>query len=238
MFDPDQWPDRLNLGCGWYHRPGYLNVDLHEFHNPDLVADVTDLAMLPDGRYREIIAQDLLEHLPRTSTVAVLAEWNRLLAVDGVLTLRVPSLFDAVALFSRPENLRPATQEHMLQCIFGTQAYTGDYHYTSFTEPLLRHYLDQEGFTVSRWALKDEWLFDVDAVKVRASDYPQRWAPYADLLATADPGVFLDAAYRQILGREPDPAGLAWFSGQLAAGELTFREVITTLETSEEASAR
>jgi predicted SAM-dependent methyltransferase len=53
---------KLNLGCGFDHRAGYLNVDMHPFTNPDLVADVLDLSMLPAATYDEIIAQDVLEH--------------------------------------------------------------------------------------------------------------------------------------------------------------------------------
>ena len=60
MFDPEAFPLRLNLGCGYDRKPGYLNVDFQAFHEPDLVADVTDLAMLPDGRYEEIVAQEAL----------------------------------------------------------------------------------------------------------------------------------------------------------------------------------
>ena len=37
-FDPAKFPRRLNLGCGFDVRPGYLNVDLHAWHKPDLLA--------------------------------------------------------------------------------------------------------------------------------------------------------------------------------------------------------
>jgi hypothetical protein len=167
-FDPTDWPDRLNLGCGWDHRAGYLNVDLQDFHKPDLVADVTDLALLPDGSYREIVAQDILEHISRTKTLDVLTRWSQLLAPGGTLTLRVPSLLDLVALFDRPENQARARQELLMQSLFGTQAYDGDYHLTSFTRPLLTDYLTTAGLRVTRWELKDEWLFDVDAAKPAA----------------------------------------------------------------------
>ncbi|WCB92237.1 hypothetical protein DSM104299_00927 [Baekduia alba] len=236
MFDPEQWPDRLNLGCGWDHREGYLNVDLNDFHKPDLVADVTDLPMLPSGRYREIIAQDLLEHLPRTKTPAVLAEWNRLLAVGGTVSIRVPSLVDVVKLFSKPENQGSARQELLVQCVFGTQAYNGDFHYASFTEPLLTHYLEQEGFEVASLAIKDEWLFDVDAVKVRDSDYVEHWAPYEELLASKDTLDFLTRAYHQLLGRDPDAEGITHFAAELESGRMGFREVIDALRGSPEAT--
>ena len=32
-FDPAAWPRKLNLGCGFDRRQGYVNVDLHDFHH-------------------------------------------------------------------------------------------------------------------------------------------------------------------------------------------------------------
>jgi predicted SAM-dependent methyltransferase len=175
-FDPATAPKRLNLGCGYDHREGFLNVDLHEFHNPDLLADVTKLDMLPDGIYEEIIAQDVLEHLPRTETVNVLREWSRLLRVGGRLHLRVPSVIDLAELMKKPEHQNIAQQELFVQCLFGTQAYTEDTHYTTFTEPLLRHYLAEAELAPDTWGIRDEWLFEVDAVRI---DPPPPAAPAA-----------------------------------------------------------
>lgn len=164
-FDADAHPDRLNLGCGWDLREGYLNVDIHDFHKPDLVADVTKLDMLPSGRYKEILAQDVLEHLPRTTTQDVLNEWSRLLADGGTLHVRVPSVIDLAEMMKAPEHQSIEQQELFVQCLFGTQAYTEDTHYTTFTEPLLRHYLGQAGLTPINWDMRDGWLFEVDSAK-------------------------------------------------------------------------
>lgn len=169
-FDPAAFPDRLNLGCGFDHREGYLNVDLNDFHDPDLIADVTDLHMLPDGSYREIIAQDVLEHLPRTATVPALREWSRLLDEGGLLRLRVPSVLDLAKLLSGAATETIERQEMLVQCLFGTQAYTEDIHLTTFTESLLRHYLEESDFRIRHWHLRDEWLFEVEAQKVSGED--------------------------------------------------------------------
>jgi predicted SAM-dependent methyltransferase len=165
-FDATRFPARLNLGCGYDVREGFLNVDIHDFHNPDLVADVAHLDMLPSGHYQEIIAQDVLEHLPRTSTVPVLQEWSRLLAVGGTIHIRVPSVVDLVELMKSPEHQSIEQQELFIQCLFGTQAYTEDTHYTTFTEPLLRHYLALADLAVKEWGMRDRWLFEIDALKV------------------------------------------------------------------------
>ncbi|MDY0106844.1 MAG: hypothetical protein RBS27_09245, partial [Giesbergeria sp.] len=88
-------PDRLNLGCGFDKKPGYVNVDFSVMHHPDVVADVLKLDFLPKNHYSEILAQDILEHLPRTSTTRALLHWASLLKNDGVLTIRVPDILGA-----------------------------------------------------------------------------------------------------------------------------------------------
>ena len=57
---------KVNLGCGFDKRKEYLNVDLNDFHSPDLVADVTKLEMLPENHFEEVLAIDILEHIERT----------------------------------------------------------------------------------------------------------------------------------------------------------------------------
>ena len=120
-FDPAAHPDRLNLGCGFDVRPGYLNVDFIEAHGPDLVADVRDLSMLPDDHYREAIAQDVLEHLPREATLEALEEWNRVLAPAGILDVRVPSVLGVADLLRSDAYSGIPGQEHLIQCLFGTR---------------------------------------------------------------------------------------------------------------------
>ncbi|MCP3939532.1 MAG: methyltransferase domain-containing protein [Actinomycetia bacterium] len=157
-------PDRLNLGCGWDHRDGYLNVDFQDYHNPDLVADVRDLSMLPSESFVEIIAQDVLEHLERRDTRPALTEWARLLKDGGTVVLRVPDIIGVARLIDREKSVEH--HETMVHALFGTQAYSGDYHYVGFTELTLRKALHDTGFVVSDLRRKDEWLFDCVATKV------------------------------------------------------------------------
>jgi predicted SAM-dependent methyltransferase len=56
---------KLNLGCGFDIRAGYVNIDANDEHHPDLVSDVANLSALADGVAIEALAQDVLEHLPR-----------------------------------------------------------------------------------------------------------------------------------------------------------------------------
>lgn len=216
-FRPENFPRRINMGAGGDYREGYLNLDLNAWYEPDVVADARDLAFLPANHYDEIIAQDVLEHLPRTQTLRTLQVWNRVLRPGGRLWLRVPSVEGLVALMQRPEFVNAQKHEELMQCLFGTQAYTGDFHYTSFTEVLLRHYLEAAGFETREVVLNNHWLFDVTAAKVGhlAAPTVRDWA---DLAATAGDEAFLDACYRQILERAPDASGRAFFLDGLRRG--------------------
>ena len=164
-FDYSKYPKKLNLGCGFDIRLGYLNIDFQDFHNPDLVADIRKLDMLPSDFYDEIIAQDCLEHFPRCDTQPALSKWSRLLKTGGILKLRVPNLIGLLEILSWEDKQSIEDQEVLVQCLFGTQAYEGDWHLTGFTQILLEHYLEKAGFCQIEFKIKDHWLFDVSCKK-------------------------------------------------------------------------
>ncbi|MDQ6621406.1 MAG: DUF4214 domain-containing protein [Pseudomonadota bacterium] len=223
VFDPAVFPRKLNLGCGSDRRAGYLNVDLNAFNKPDLVADVRDLSLLPSGHYEEIVAQDVLEHLPRTATGGALREWNRLLRRGGKLHLRVPSLEGLCEMFRS----RPQFEQHLrlMQNLFGTQAYTGDFHLTSFTRVLMEGYLQRTGFRVAQLRVMDGWLFDLVAEKI-SNTAPSADARRVRLLTINDNDAFLREAYRLLLQREPDPEGFSYYLSSLDNGHLARQQVI------------
>lgn len=231
-FDPARFPRKLNLGSGLDRREGYVNIDLNGWHDPDVLADVRDVSFLPSMRYDEALAQDVLEHLPRTETQRILAHWNRPLRMGGKLVLRVPSLLGTVKLLEREDGQNVARQEEILQYLFGTQAYTGDFHYTSFTPLLLREYLAAAGFEVRRIDVVHEWLFDVEAEKVRHVEAPPIRDLRQELLDQPADEEFLRRCFREILGRAPDPSGSAFFLG------MTRRSVVDIMLGSEEFLAR
>lgn len=229
-FNHTVLPRKLNLGCGFDHLQGYVNIDLNDFHHPDLVADITALKMLPSAYYEEILAQDVLEHLPRIKTKSALVEWNRLLKVGGFLNLRVPNVMGLATLFAKQENATIEMQETLMQCLFGTQAYNGDYHFTSFTDLILRSYLEQTGFEVISVISKDEWLFDCCAKKVKniSLDLQSR------LLKIGDSGEFVRISYIELLGREADIEGYIYYHKMLENNELTREQFLESICSSEE----
>jgi len=211
---------RLNLGCGFDIREGYLNVDLHERHRPDLVADVTSLPMLPSGYFEEIVAQDILEHLERHKTIPTLQEWSRLLAPGAVVHLRVPSLFGLFELLASPGWRSMEKTEEVIHYLYGSQAYTGDYHLAGFTARLLAEYLSRAGLTVCKAELFDSWLFVVSARKIERLDHPLEIA---------------HNVYFRILDRVGDQIELNDMAAAIAAGRLDQAGAEMLLMASEEA---
>lgn len=130
-----------------------------------MVADITDLSELPKDYFEEIVAQDCLEHILRVRTLEVLKNWNRLLKTNGLLWLRVPSVVDLAELIKNTKDV--SEQELLIQCMFGTQAYDGDFHYTGFTRELLECYLSKSGYRIAEMSLRDSWIFEVSAIKVK-----------------------------------------------------------------------
>ncbi len=156
VFDPTGHPRKLNLGCGFDLREGYLNVDLQDFHRPDLVADVRDLSMLPSDSFDEVVAMDVLEHLPRSDTARALAEWNRVLRVGGLLRLETSDITACGRYLI--EHDTATEHDGLLARLFGTQGYTGDFHLAGFTDLSLAQVLHDAGFHRTVVGTKDGWL--------------------------------------------------------------------------------
>ncbi|HYP82112.1 class I SAM-dependent methyltransferase [Variovorax sp.] len=217
-FDYEKYPKRLNLGCGYDVRPGYLNVDLHERHGPDLVADVTSLDMLPDGEFVEIVAQDVLEHVERHKVHVALKEWARLLAPEGILQVQVPSLELMFRMLAHPNNRQADEAAKVIHLMYGTQAYTGDYHLSGFTAPVLEKHLNDVGLQICRADIAHGWCFNVYARKTEE---------------LTDPCEYVYSSYFRVLGRAADPDGLTHYVREVQAG-MPREQVIRELETSEE----
>jgi len=173
VADVDLSLRKVNIGCGFDRRDGYLNVDFQDFHDPDLVADVRDMAALPDGHFEEALAVDVLEHLPRSDTLNALREWRRVLADGGRLHLQLPDVMGVAYLLRTRDSA--AEHEEQLHSLFGTQAYTGDFHLAGFTDLHLIESLAEAGFDHISLERRDYWMITADAYKTsapRAAAYP------------------------------------------------------------------
>jgi len=80
---------KLNLGCGEFKKEGYINVDISNQCEPDLVYDLNIIPYPFEDNLFDLIELDhLLEHL--NEPFKVMAELNRILRKKGKLILRVP----------------------------------------------------------------------------------------------------------------------------------------------------
>lgn len=85
---------RLNVCCGERILDGYVNIDVvapETGPGPDIVCNALAVP-LPDGCASEIMCIHGFEHFYRWEADKLLAEWKRLLQIDGVLVLELPNL--------------------------------------------------------------------------------------------------------------------------------------------------
>ena len=92
---------RLNIGCGFKHIEGWVNIDSEEAAQPDVVHDLeqhpwtgTD-GPLEDSSVDEIIARHAIEHIGETiaGRKALWQEMYRVLKPNGLLHISVPHPF-------------------------------------------------------------------------------------------------------------------------------------------------
>lgn len=212
---------RLNFGCGHDKRDGYLNVDSDPACSPDVLLVDNDLSVLPEDTFEEILALDVLEHIPRLQTLPVLLSWSDLMVEGGSLRIETSCVTGIVERMHRDPTF--ASQYGWTQCMFGSQAHAGDFHFTGFTETTLTVHLLAAGFEVDRCWIDEDWLINVEATK-RVD-----WNAMADANATLPVDDLVTAAYRHVLYRDPDQSGSAYLTGEIGGGRMSARQAFRHL---------
>lgn len=160
---PGNCPRKLNVGCGYDKRPGYLNIDVDPACDPDLLIVYDDYSIIPRNYFTEVLAKDVLEHVPRASTLDLLLDFADYLVDGGKLIIQTSSILHIAA------KLKGSTQypDHhgWTVCLFGNQQHPGDFHFTGFTELSLQINLIAAGFAVETLELREGWMFYVEARK-------------------------------------------------------------------------
>lgn len=84
---------KLNIGCGFKHKSGFINIDGDPSVNPDRVM------VFPEDRLSElykdislITADDFIEHFHHWEAVNILKDWYEVLDNGGKLILKTPCL--------------------------------------------------------------------------------------------------------------------------------------------------
>jgi hypothetical protein len=154
--------DVLNLGCGAKKLPAALNVDAVDTVRPDRVIDLNARPWpLPTGRFREIHAYDVVEHLD--DVVGTFEEIHRVGRAGAVVYVTVPHFSSANA-FTDP------THKHY----FGEQSFhylTGEHEHAHYTRVRFRRL---ESRVVFQPTLLNKAVSRL--ANARPAAYEQRWA--------------------------------------------------------------
>ncbi|MCC4244771.1 class I SAM-dependent methyltransferase [Stappia indica] len=162
--------EKLHLGCGVKHIPGFYHVDALDYPHVDRIGPVEDLSFIADGTVELIYACHVLEHFGRKEYRDVLAEWCRVLAPGGVLRIAVPDFRAAAELYLDTSNDIALPQ--VLGLLVGGQRDQYDYHKMVFDEETLSATLIDVGFSSTRrWDWRTTEHSGLD-------DYSQAYLPH------------------------------------------------------------
>lgn len=79
---------KLNLGCGYDIREGWINLDIADIDGVDVVHDINKLPLpFDDEQFDYILCQDILEHI---EYIPLLKELYRIMKKGGIIEIRVP----------------------------------------------------------------------------------------------------------------------------------------------------
>ena len=200
--------EKINFGCGYDKKPGYLNVDVDVACKPDFLIPIGDLSSLPKHHFQEVYAKDVLEHIPRSKSLESLLEFASLLRLGGTLIVQTTSITQVAKKLE--ENLSFADQFGWTTCLFGNQAHSGDFHYTGFTETTLSVHLLAAGFQIVEKGMEDDWMMRYECRLVDSWD---------DCLNSVKTDTeFLEFAYINFFHRPIDDVGRIHFGGLLREG--------------------
>ena len=132
---------KLNIGCGEDIRKGFVNIDIIESVNPDLVLDLYNESLLTKfepGSIGLIFAQDILEHFEKYHAEQLVKDFYALLCDKGKLVVRVPD-FDAIVNAGHESSLA-------IWYLFGGQADRNRCHRYAYTPKSLMELLTANGF--------------------------------------------------------------------------------------------
>lgn len=160
---------KLHLGCFDRKIHGFINIDIREDVEPDLVDDVFKLNKFEKNSVDLIYACHVLEHADYSESELALARWYEILKPNGVLRLAVPDMEAHFAHYYYHKDIR------LLHSTFwGSQKHPYDYHKNGWDFKKLQEDLKRVGF---RDTIRYDWRktehFYVD-------DYSQTYYPHMD----------------------------------------------------------
>ena len=155
---------KLNLGCGIYYKPGYINIDMFESEIADEIADICHL-QYKDNSIDEIEASHILEHFDVLTLPFLIAEWFRVLKPDGKLAIEAPNFNKGYLKLLTKRKLK---KRNALRFLFGVDL-PGNTHKIGLTPKFLKNILISTGFinlnSLKPQSFKDQKSFRIQAQK-------------------------------------------------------------------------
>jgi len=134
----------LNLGCGPFHLPGFINIDSDEERQPDFVCDILALPY-EAGTVDEMYAGHILEHFDWPTGGDALRYWFRLLKHGGKISVVVPDYDILVRDYIQnptPDRLREFNDLY----IYSWRDRRNSPHKYAYSEALLKETMENAGF--------------------------------------------------------------------------------------------
>lgn len=160
---------KLHLGCGNKKIEGYVNIDIREDVNPDLIDDISKLNEIEDNSVDVIYACHVLEHFGRHEYMDVLNRWYSVLKKGGTLRISVPNFEEVSKYYEETKDL-----SKLLGFLYGGQNYKQNFHYCTWDFNSLQSSLKSLGF---KEVYKYDWR---EQEHSHLDDFSQAYIPHMD----------------------------------------------------------
>jgi predicted SAM-dependent methyltransferase len=140
---------RLNWGCGEHIAPGWINSDVKEASEVDLVADIREGLPLASDSLDYAVSVHALPELSYPDLIPALMELRRVLKPGGVLRLVLPDLDRALAAYQERDSAYFKVDPAEVQSLGGrliVQMLWYGYSRSLFTADFARELLEKAGF--------------------------------------------------------------------------------------------
>lgn len=163
---------KIHLGCGKRRFPGFVQVDIREDVEADIIDDVFKLEKFGEERADLIYYCHGLEHVDKAGAPVALKRWYDVLKPGGVLRLSVPDIRACAELY-----VKGVYPLETFNCFFwGSQKFSiYDYHYTGWDEPTLGKAMLAAGFKEVRL-----WDWRTTPPHDTIDDYCRAYLPHMD----------------------------------------------------------
>lgn len=82
---------KLNIGCGFDKREGFINMDISNDIHPDILHDMNNIPYpFKDNTFDYILAKDVLEHIPKHNLLFIIEELYRISNNKCIWLITVP----------------------------------------------------------------------------------------------------------------------------------------------------